>query len=79
VTRIFSAGVQGGMIVAAGLDLPEGATVTDDDDDDREDECELSDGELAELDAAIAEADADETAVPHAAVLAELDRIIANG
>jgi len=78
VARIFSARVQGGVIVAEGLDLPEGTTVTVAAND-GDPECDLAPGELAELDAAIAEADADDRVIPHDAVLAELDRIIANG
>jgi hypothetical protein len=42
----------------------------------RSQDLELSAEELAELDAAMA--DADDTVIPHDAVLAELDRIIAN-
>jgi len=78
VTRIFSARVQGGVIVADGLDLPEGTTVTVAANDD-EAESDLAPDELAELDAAIAEADADDSEpVPHDQVLAELDRLHAS-
>ena len=77
VIRIFSARVQGGVIVAEGLDLPDGTEVTVAAND-ADDESGLSPGELAELDAAITEADADDTVIPHEVVLAELDRIIAN-
>ena len=65
------------MIVAEGLDLPDGTEVTVAAND-ADDESGLSPGELAELDAAITEADADDTVIPHEVVLAELDRIIAN-
>lgn len=78
MTRIFSARVQGGVIVADDLDLPEGTSVTVAANDDREQKCELSPEELADLDAAIAEADADDTVIPHDVVLAKLDQIIAN-
>jgi len=78
VTRIFAARVQDGVIVVDGLDLPDGTPVTVAANDDREAECEVSAEELAELDAAITEADADETVIPHETVLAELDRIIAS-
>ena len=75
MTRVFSAHVKGGVIVADGLDLPEGTTVTvaaNDGDGDHA----ASPEELSELDAAVAEADADEAdGTPHEAVLAELDRL----
>jgi hypothetical protein len=58
--------------------VPDETTVTVEADDDRENERELSAEELAELDAAVAEADADDTLIPHETVLAELDRIVAN-
>ena len=75
MTRIFSARVQGGVIVADGLDLPDGTTVTVAAND-GEKECDLAPDELTELDAAIAEADADgDEPVAHERVLAELDRI----
>lgn len=74
---LFSATVKGGVIVADDIDLPEGATVTvvldegaanDDQADD------LTPEQLAELDAAIAEADRGE-GVPWETVRAELLRI----
>ena len=80
MARIFSARVQGGVIVADGLDLPEGSTVTVvANDSDSEPDCDLAPDELAELDAAIADADADDRVISHDAVLAELDRILAHG
>jgi hypothetical protein len=75
VTRVFSARVQGGVIIAEGLDLPEGATVTVAATDDQV-ECDLAPEELAELDAAIREADAhDGDTMSHEQVLAELGRL----
>ena len=73
MSRLFTARVQDGVIVADGLDLPEGATVTVAAND-TETECELAPEELSELDAGIAEADRNET-VPFEDVLADLDRI----
>ena len=46
--------------------------------DDSEQVDDLTAEELAELDAAIAEADADDIEIAHEAVLAELSSIIAN-
>jgi hypothetical protein len=66
------------VIVVDGLDLPDGTPVTVAANGERETECELSAEELAELDAAISEADADETIIPHESVLAEPGQIIAN-
>ncbi len=61
------------MIVADGLDLPDGTAVTVAANDD---EYELSPEGLAELDTAIADADVDESEpVPFEEVLADLDRI----
>ena len=75
MTRIFSARVQGGVIVAEGLDLPDGTAVTVAAND-GDGEYEPSGDELAELDAAIAEADADEgEPAPFEDVLADLDRV----
>jgi hypothetical protein len=54
--------------------LPDGAAVTIAVNDEREAEVELTAAELAELDAAIADADRSES-VSSAAVLAELDQI----
>lgn len=63
------------MIVADHLDLADGTTVIVAADS-RENECEISAEEMAELDAAIAEADADDSEpVPFGDVLAGLDRI----
>jgi len=56
-TSMSSAKVQGGVIVAEGIDLPEGATVTVVVDDSEDDYAELTAEEAAELEAAIAEAD----------------------
>jgi hypothetical protein len=67
--------VQGGVIVAEGLDLPEGTTVTVAANE-GEVEVDLAPDELAELDAAIAEADADDSEpIAHDRVLAALDRL----
>lgn len=75
VTRIFSARVQDGVIVADGLDLPDGTTVIVAANDDA-DEYDLPEVELADLDVAIAAADADESEpVPFEEVLGDLDRI----
>jgi hypothetical protein len=54
---MFSANVQGGVIVAEDVDLPEGATVTVVADDPEDDYAELTAEEAAELETAIAEAD----------------------
>jgi hypothetical protein len=54
--------------------LPDGTAVTIAVNDEREAEIELTPAELAELDAAIADADRSES-VPSAVVLAELDQI----
>lgn len=79
MVRIFSARVQDGVIVAEGLDLPNGTLVTVAAND-AEAECDLAPEEMAELDAAIAEADAgdDSELVSHEAVLASLDEIHAS-
>lgn len=77
MVRIFTARVQGGVIVADGIDLPDGTPVTVAANDDRDPEHELSADELAEVDEAVAEADADETVISNDDVLAELDQIIA--
>lgn len=75
---VFSATVKGGVIVVADdIDLPEGATVTvvlDEGAANDQAEDDLTPAQLAELDAAIAEADRDE-GVPWATVRAELLRI----
>lgn len=63
------------MIIAEGLDLPDGATVTVAAND-GDIEYDLSPAELSELDAALAEADADDgEPVAHDRVLAALDRL----
>ncbi len=68
----FSAKVQGGVIVAQGVELPEGATVTVVlDDDTANDNVDATPEQLADLDEAIAEADRGE-GVPWATVRAEL-------
>lgn len=74
VARIFTAHVRGGVIVADGLDLPEGAVVTVASTESDERELDLAAEELAELDAAIAAADGAEP-VAFDDVLADLDRI----
>jgi hypothetical protein len=75
VTRVFSARVQGGVIVADGRRLPDGTIVTVAANDD-EIECTLTPEALAELDAAIAEADADDAEpLSNEYVMAELDRL----
>lgn len=73
MSRLFAARVRGGVIVADGLDLPDGTqvTVVTDGTDGAHD---LNAAELAELDAAIADADRHEP-VPFEDVLADLDRI----
>ncbi len=75
MTRVFSARVQGGVIVADGQDLPEGLTVTGATSESAA-EIALDPAELAELDRAIAEADADTSEpVPNEQVLVALDRL----
>lgn len=79
VTRVFSARVQGGVIVAEGHDLLEGTTVTVATSEPEPADVELDSPEIAALDRAIAEADADTSEpVPNEQVLAELDRIAAS-
>ena len=71
---MYSARVRGGVVIADGVILPDGAAVTIAVNDEREAEVELTAAELAELDDAIADADRSES-VSSAVVLAELDRI----
>ena len=69
---MFSAKVQGGVIVAQDVELPEGATVTVVlDEDTANDNVEATPEQLAELDEAIAEADRGE-GIPWETVRAEL-------
>ena len=74
MSRVYSARVRGGVVVPEGVTLPDGTAVTIAVNDEKEAEVELSPAELAELDAAIAEADRSES-VSSAVVLAQLDRI----
>ena len=74
MSRVYSARVVGGVVVADGVTLPDGAAVTIAVNDEREVDVELSPAELAELDDAIADADRAES-VSSAVVLAQLDRI----
>jgi hypothetical protein len=74
MSRVYSAHVRGGVVIPDGVSLPEGSAVTIAVNDERDAEVELSPAELAELDAAIADADGSES-VSSAAVLAELGRI----
>lgn len=74
MSRVYSARVRGGVVVPDGVTLPDGASVTIAVNDEREAEIELSAAELAELEAALAEADRSES-VSSAVVLAELDHI----
>lgn len=73
VASVFSAKVQGGVIVADGVELPEGATVMVVVDEPADDYAELTPEEEAELDAAIAAADRGE-GVPWETVRDELRR-----
>jgi hypothetical protein len=73
VTSVFSAKVKGGVIVADGVDLPEGATVMVVVDEPADDYAELTAEEEAELEAAIAAADRGE-GVPWETVRDELRR-----
>jgi hypothetical protein len=69
---MFSAKVQGGVIVAKDVELPEGATVTVViDEDTANDNVDVTPEQLAELDEAIAEADRGE-GIPWETVRAEL-------
>ena len=74
MSRVYSAHVRGGVIIPDGVILPDGVAVTIAVYDEREPEIELTPAELAELDAAIEDADRSES-VSSAVVLAELDRI----
>jgi hypothetical protein len=72
MSTMFSAKVQGGVIVAQDVELPEGAVVTVVlDEDTANDNVEATPEQLAELDEAIAEADRGE-GIPWEAVRAEL-------
>lgn len=73
VARIFTGRVHDGVIVADGLDLPEGAVVTVASDDGDDAEIDLQPEEREALDAAIADADRSQP-VPFEEVLAALDR-----
>jgi hypothetical protein len=74
MSRVYSARVQGGVVIPEGVTLPDGSAVTIAVDDEREATVELTPAELAELDAAVAEADRSES-VPSAVVLTELARL----
>lgn len=77
MTRLLPAHVQDGVIVAEGLDLPDGTAVTIAVND-TDGECNLSAPELAVLDSAIVDADADDSEpTPHADVLTMLGHIAA--
>ena len=71
MSRVYSARVQGGVVIPEGVTLPDGSAVTIAVNDEREAAVDLTPAELAELDDAIAEADRSES-VPSAVVLAEL-------
>lgn len=73
MSTLFSAKVKGGVIVAEGVDLPEGATVTVvlDEDTANDNADGVTPEQLAELDEAIAEADRGE-GIPWETVRAEL-------
>jgi hypothetical protein len=76
MSRVYSARVRDGVVIPDGVKLPDGTAVTLAVNDEQEAEVELTPAELAELDAAIAEADRPETEwVSSAVVLAGLDRI----
>jgi len=74
MSRVYSARVQGGVVIPEGVTLPDGSAVTIAVNDEREAAVELTPAELAELDDAIAEADRSES-VSSAVVLAELERL----
>ena len=74
MSRVYSARVRGGVVVAEGVTLPDGTAVTIAVNDEREVDVELTPAELDELDEAIADADRTES-VSSAVVLAQLDRI----
>lgn len=74
MSRIFTARVRDGAVVTEGVDLPEGAVVTIAVNDEREAEVELTPEELAEVDAALDDADRSGS-VSMAVVLEALDRI----
>ena len=74
MSRIYSARVQGGVVIPEGVTLPDGSAVTIAVNDEREAAVELTPAELAALDDAIAEADRSES-MPSAVVLAELERL----
>jgi len=74
MSRVYSARVQGGVVIPEGVTLPDGSAVTIAVNDEREVAVELTPAELAELDDAIAEADRSES-VFSAVVLAELERL----
>jgi hypothetical protein len=71
--RVYSARVRGGLVVPDDVKLPDGAVVTIAVNDEGETEVELT---SAELDDAIADADANHSeSVSTAVVLAELDHL----
>lgn len=74
MSRVYSARVQGGVVIPEGVTLPDGSAVTIAVNDEREATVELSPAELAELDDAVAEADRSES-IPSAVVLAELAQL----
>jgi hypothetical protein len=74
MSRVYSARVRGGVVVPEGVTLPDGTVVTIAVNDERDADIELTPAELAELDAALADADRSES-VSSAVVLSELDRI----
>ena len=63
MTSVFSAKVEGGVIVAEGIELPEGATVTVTVDEPGDGYAEITAEEESALDAAIADADRGEGVV----------------
>ena len=74
MSRVYSARVQGGVVIPEGVALPDGSTVTIAVNDEREAAVELLPAEQAELDDAIAEADRSES-VSSAILFAELERL----
>jgi hypothetical protein len=75
MSRVYSARVQGGVVIPEGVTLPDGSAVTIAVTDEREATVELTPAELAELDDAVAEADRSES-IPSAVVLAELAQLV---
>jgi hypothetical protein len=78
MSRLYSARVRDGVLVPDGITLSEGTVVTIAVNDERDTTLALAPEELAELDTALAEADApaaESDLVRSSVVLAELDRM----